>query len=109
MVSASRKHLFRIGHAQHVRPRVFPPRHYRGMVLLYIYMHRIVMQQAVIKCCRSYVSRLPLSDHDHCSPSAHRVLWTASRPWPGSFRSEPNGFCFLSCASVLPRATNLKC
>jgi hypothetical protein len=73
MVSPSRKHLFRIGHAQHVRTMFFPLVISLGWVLIYIYMHRIVMQQAVIKCCRSYVSRAcPYPTTIAANPSAQQ-------------------------------------
>ena len=55
MVSPSRKHLFRIGHAQHVRP-AFPPSSLPPRGRFSFTPHRVVMQHTLIGCCRYFVS-----------------------------------------------------
>lgn len=53
MVSPSREYLFCIWYAQHVRSLPFPRCHSKAVLN---HMPRVVKQQAVVRCCRYYVS-----------------------------------------------------
>jgi len=55
MVSPSWKHLFRIGHAQHVRPAL-PPSSFPPWARFSFTPHRVVMQHILIGCCVYFVS-----------------------------------------------------